>query len=102
MRWLFVDGFNSVSHVVFGSLSVINPLIAPFFIAYQLIFLSGWNTIIDLLEFVIGYEILALFMRSSSLGRALCRPSLQSHNESSETNRSSCEFRDCSKDSYTW
>jgi hypothetical protein len=69
MRYLFTDGFNSFTHVMFGSLSALNPLIAPFFIVYQLIFLSGWNTIIDLLEFAIGYQMLLFFMRNNSLGK---------------------------------
>ena len=69
MRWILTDGFNSFIHVLYGSLSAINPLIAPFFILYQLVFLSGWNTIIDLLEFGIGYETLALFMKNSSLNK---------------------------------
>jgi hypothetical protein len=66
MRLLFTDKFNSLVHLLFGGLSAVNPLIAPFFIAYQLVFLSGWNTIIDLLEFVIGYACIRVFMQSSS------------------------------------
>jgi len=43
-----------MSHATFGVMSSINPLIIPYFLLYQFVFFSGWNTIPDIIEFMIG------------------------------------------------
>jgi len=55
MRALFVDGWNSFWHLAFGMLSVPVPLLIPFFLLYQFVLKYDGNSIIDTLEFVIGY-----------------------------------------------
>jgi len=55
MRALFVDGWNSFWHLTFGMLSVPVPLLIPFFLLYQFVLKYDGNSMIDTLEYVIGY-----------------------------------------------
>jgi len=55
MRALFVDGWNSFWHIFFGMLSVPVPLLIPFFLLYQFVLKYDGNSMIDTLEYVIGY-----------------------------------------------
>ena len=54
MRGLFVDGWNSFWHLVFGMLSIPIPLIIPFFLLYQFVLKYDSNSWIDTLEYGIG------------------------------------------------
>ena len=54
MRGLFVDGWNSFWHLVFGMLSVSFPITIPFFLLYQFVLKYDSNSWIDTLEYGIG------------------------------------------------
>ena len=62
MRSLFTDGWNSMWHFIFGVLSIYQPFIIPVFVLYQVIDWYNENTMIDLLEFFIGY-VISYFIR---------------------------------------
>jgi len=55
MRWPFTDGFNSFSHVLFGIISYVVPILIPAFLAYQFILYPDKNSGIDVFEFAVGY-----------------------------------------------
>ncbi len=52
---LFSDGCNSMTHVVFGMLSVHHPMIIPFFLFYEFSEEGDKNTMVDILEFATGW-----------------------------------------------
>ena len=55
MRYLFTDGGNSLSHVLFGILAARYTFMIPLFLIYQYILKYDENSTIDVLEFAIGY-----------------------------------------------
>jgi len=57
MRELFVDGWNSFWHLVFGILSVPFPIMIPPFLLYQYVLKYDENSTIDTLEFIVGYIV---------------------------------------------
>jgi len=57
MRIIFTDGYNSLSHFVFGMLGVYCWPILPIYIIYQYTDIHEKNVRIDLVEFFIGYII---------------------------------------------
>ena len=57
MRHIGVDGWNSFWHIVFGILAVKIHILIPLFIIYQLLDISNKNTMVDILEFFIGFVI---------------------------------------------
>ena len=67
MRALFVDGWNSFWHLAFGMLAVPVPLLIPFFLLYQFVLKYDGNSIIDTLEFVIGYVTFLVVSYASGL-----------------------------------
>ena len=55
-RLPFTDGFNSLSHFVFGVLAFYWYIIIPIFIIYQLKDIwTDKNVFIDILEFILGF-----------------------------------------------
>ena len=59
MRYLFVDGFNSIWHFIFGLLSVECKFILILFIDYQLIKHTPMSSAFaGIAEFFIGYFFL--------------------------------------------
>jgi hypothetical protein len=58
MRNLFADGWNSVVHVVLGAAAATySPILGgSMFVVYQLAQDDQENTVIDLLEFAIGWS----------------------------------------------
>ena len=67
MRALFVDGWNSFWHLAFGMLSVPVPLLIPFFLLYQFVLKYDGNSMIDTLEFIIGYVAFLVVTHVASL-----------------------------------
>ena len=57
MRLLFIDGWNSFWHFVFGCLSVFFWQIIPIFSAYQLLDPFEKNILVDFSEFFLGYNL---------------------------------------------
>jgi hypothetical protein len=57
MRVIFTDGFNSLSHFIFGMLGVYCWPILPLYIIYQYMDINETNVRIDLVEFFIGYMV---------------------------------------------
>jgi hypothetical protein len=57
MRYVGTDGWNSFWHVVFGIIAVKLNILVPFFIIYQLMDIHSKNTMVDILEFFIGFVI---------------------------------------------
>lgn len=56
MRAPFSDGFNSLVHLGLGFLAGVQPILTPFFIAYQFLDVDE-NTMLDLGEFAIGFFV---------------------------------------------
>lgn len=54
-RLIFTDKWNSLWHFVFGKISLNFWLIIPIFLIYQFIIKYDYNSIIDTIEFGIGY-----------------------------------------------
>jgi hypothetical protein len=54
-RLIFTDKWNSIWHFVFGKISLKFWLIIPIFLIYQFILYYDYNSIIDTVEFGIGY-----------------------------------------------
>jgi hypothetical protein len=54
-RLIFTDKWNSLWHFVFGKISLQVWLIIPIFLIYQFILYYDYNSIIDTIEFGIGY-----------------------------------------------
>ena len=63
MRALFSDGYNSFYHVLFGALAVRYWIVWPLFVGYQLWQGLGGNTVIDLVEFFVGYGVTLYLFR---------------------------------------
>jgi hypothetical protein len=61
-RELFVDGWNSLWHVVIGFFALKIKLFVPMFIAYQFLDIYEKNVFIDVYEFIIGYFLGYIFM----------------------------------------
>jgi hypothetical protein len=57
MRIIFTDGYNSLSHFIFGMLGVYCWPILPIYIIYQYADIHEKNVRIDLVEFFIGYIV---------------------------------------------
>jgi hypothetical protein len=55
MRLLFTDGWNSISHALFGIAAYWVWWILPLFLAYQLKDPMDTNLFIDYTEFFLGY-----------------------------------------------
>ena len=55
MRAPFTDEWNSFWHVVFGLIAVPIPIVIPIFLLYQFVLKYDENSIIDTLEFAVGY-----------------------------------------------
>jgi hypothetical protein len=55
MRLLFVDGWNSFWHIVFGMVSIPFPIVIIPFLLYQFVLKYDGNSGIDTLEFALGY-----------------------------------------------
>lgn len=64
MRVLFADGLNSLAHVAFGAVSgLYTPIVGTsLFIIYQLSEQDQRNTLIDVLEFAIGWAAARRFL----------------------------------------
>ena len=60
-RHLFTDKYNSVFHFLFGVIAFQSSIVIPIFIIYQFRHKYNENTIIDILEFLIGYGLTALY-----------------------------------------
>jgi len=58
-RYPFTDGFNSLSHLIFGIVSFKISLVIPLFLFYQ--FQNKQNLLVDLAEFGCGYFLMLLF-----------------------------------------
>lgn len=54
-RLIFTDKWNSLWHFVFGKISLNIWLIIPIFLIYQFIIKYDYNSIVDTVEFGIGY-----------------------------------------------
>jgi hypothetical protein len=61
-RELFVDGWNSMWHVVIGFFALKIKLLVPMFIAYQFLDIYERNVFIDVYEFIIGYFLGYIFI----------------------------------------
>ena len=64
MRLLFIDGWNSFWHFVFGCMSVFFWQITPLFSAYQLLDPFEKNILVDFAEFFVGHNLTILFIFS--------------------------------------
>jgi len=64
MRLLFVDGWNSFWHFIFGCLSVFSWRITFFFSAYQLLDPFEKNILVDFSEFFLGHNLMVLCLFS--------------------------------------
>jgi hypothetical protein len=80
MRLLFVDGWNSFWHVVFGCLSVFSWKVTCLFSVYQLLDPFEQNILVDFSEFFLGHNLMFIFLFShiffiynSSIEYLLCR-----------------------------
>lgn len=60
MRLLFIDGWNSFWHFVFGCMSVFFWQITPLFSAYQLLDPFEKNILVDFSEFFLGHNLTIL------------------------------------------
>jgi hypothetical protein len=65
MRLLFVDGWNSLWHVLFGCLSIFCWQITCLFSLYQLLDPFEQNILIDFSEFFLGHNIMYLVLFSN-------------------------------------
>ena len=61
-RFIFTDGFNSLSHFIFGILAVYLYIIIPIFLIYQFRDMTDKNVFIDVLEFCLGYLTAIIFI----------------------------------------
>jgi len=64
MRLLFIDGWNSFWHFVFGCLSVFCWQITPIFSTYQLLDPFEKNILVDFSEFFLGHNLTVLILFS--------------------------------------
>ena len=60
-RRLFTDNWNSFWHVAFGVLGYKLRLLVPLFIFYQFLDLTDVNVFVDIVEFLCGYIVGAVF-----------------------------------------
>ena len=60
-RRLFTDNWNSFWHVAFGVLAYKLKLLVPLFIFYQFLDLTDVNVFVDIMEFLCGYLVGAVF-----------------------------------------
>ena len=65
MRLLFVDGWNSFWHFVFGCSSVFCWQIIPIFSTYQFLDPFEKNILVDFSEFFLGHNLAVLFLFSN-------------------------------------
>lgn len=63
MRPLFTDGRNSVWHVAFGALAVKYSIIIPIFLMYQFLLKPDRNSLVDTVEFTVGYVLMLLWIK---------------------------------------
>lgn len=64
MRKLLSDGSNSYWHIAVGVFAGFNPIVAPFFLAFQLQDGSGGeDTPADIAEFMIPFLTTAFFLK---------------------------------------
>jgi hypothetical protein len=63
MRSVFVDGRNSVWHIAFGVLAVKYSIIIPIFLMYQFILKPDRNSLVDTVEFAVGYVLMLLWIK---------------------------------------
>jgi len=68
MRPLFTDGWNSLSHFIFGSLATQYGIIIPLFLLYQFVLKPDSNSWIDTTEFAIGYLVTRVMLHNSRRG----------------------------------
>ena len=60
-RRLFTDNWNSFWHVAFGVLGYKLRLLVPLFIFYQFLDITDVNVFVDIVEFLCGYIVGAVF-----------------------------------------
>jgi hypothetical protein len=60
-RRLFTDNWNSFWHVAFGVLAYKLKLLVPLFIFYQFLDITDVNVFVDIVEFLCGYILAAVF-----------------------------------------
>jgi hypothetical protein len=60
-RRLFTDNWNSFWHVAFGVLAYKLKLLVPLFIFYQFLDIADINVFVDIVEFLCGYILAAVF-----------------------------------------
>jgi hypothetical protein len=60
-RRLFTDNWNSFWHVAFGVLGYKLRLLVPIFILYQFLDITDINVFVDIIEFLCGYILAAVF-----------------------------------------
>jgi hypothetical protein len=60
-RRLFTDNWNSFWHVAFGVLAYKLKLLVPLFIFYQFLDITDINVFVDIVEFLCGYILAAVF-----------------------------------------
>lgn len=65
MRLLFIDGWNSFWHFVFGCMSVFSWQITAIFSAYQLLDPFETNILVDFSEFFLGHNLMIVFVFSN-------------------------------------
>jgi len=68
MRPLFADGWNSLSHFIFGSLATHYGIIIPLFLLYQFVLKPDSNSWVDTTEFAIGYLVTRVMLHNSRRG----------------------------------
>jgi uncharacterized transporter YbjL len=66
MRYIGTDGWNSFWHLLFGVIASKINIVLPLFIIYQLLDIHNKNTMVDILEFFIGF-VLGLLLFSIKL-----------------------------------
>jgi len=65
MRPLFTDGWNSLSHFIFGCLATQYGIIIPLFLLYQFVLKPDSNSWIDTIEFTMGYLVTRVMLHNS-------------------------------------
>jgi hypothetical protein len=65
MRSVFADGRNSVWHVAFGVLSVKYSIIIPIFLMYQFLLKPDRNSLVDTVEFAVGFMVMYLYSKAT-------------------------------------
>lgn len=60
-RRLFTDNWNSFWHIAFGVLGYKIRMLVPLFIFYQFLDLTDVNVFVDIIEFLCGYIVGAVF-----------------------------------------